>query len=105
MAEFLEVVITYPDRESAAKTAKLLVERRYAACVQIHGPIESTYRWNGKVESSKEWTLTAKTTKKAYKRLERAVKELHPYSVPQVVALPIIDGLKEYLKWVESEVE
>jgi len=102
--EFIEVVVTYPDREEARRAAELLIGRRLAACVQIYGPVESTYRWEGKVESSSEWVLTAKTKREAYGELERLIRESHPYSLPQIIALPIIDGLKDYLDWVDEEV-
>jgi len=103
-ADFVEVIVTYPSKEEARKAAKLLMEGLYAACVQIYGPVESTYWWKGKVESSPEWVLTAKTKRRVYKELERVIKRTHPYDVPQIIALPIIDGLKEYLDWIDREV-
>jgi len=104
-SRFVEVVVTYPGKEEAKRAAELLIKKRLAACVQVYGPVESTYWWKGKVESSPEWVLTAKTKREAYGELERLVRESHPYDLPQIIALPIIDGLKEYLEWVEKEVK
>ncbi len=104
MSEIVEVVSTFPSKEDAERMAQLLVEESLAACVQIQGPIESIYRWKGKVEKDKEWLLTAKTKRTLYKEVESLIKENHPYEVPQILALPVVDGFKGYLTWLKGEV-
>jgi len=102
--EFIEVVVTVPDREKAREIARLVIERCLVACAQISGPVESIYWWEGKVESGQEWVLTMKTKRSLYSRLESLIRKVHPYKVPQIIALPIIEGYRDYLRWIESEV-
>ncbi len=97
--------ITFPSKEEALKVAELLVKERLAACCQVFGPVESLYRWKGKVERDTEWVLTVKTKGSLYCELEALVREVHPYEVPQIVALPIVKGYSQYLKWIEGEVK
>ncbi len=104
MSEIVEVVSTFPSKKDAERVAQLLVEESLAACVQIQGPIESIYRWKGKVEKDKEWLLTAKTKRTLYKEVESLIKENHPYEVPQILALPVVDGFEGYLTWLKGEV-
>jgi periplasmic divalent cation tolerance protein len=80
------------------------VEERLAACVNQIGPIQSVYRWEGKLEQSEEQLLIIKTRKELFPALEKRVRELHSYSVPEIVALPIIDGSPDYLRWLEEQV-
>jgi periplasmic divalent cation tolerance protein len=81
------------------------VEERLAACAQVVGPVSSTYRWNGKVELAVEWYCNLKTTKTRLSALKQRIRELHPYEVPEIVAIRIQDGDVDYLKWIETEVE
>jgi len=104
MDEYVHVLSTTQKKEDAARIAKALVDRRLAGCVQVMGPLESTYRWRGKVERAREWLLLIKSTKKAYPRLEKAIKEMHPYETPEILALPVVKGSKEYLRWLSGEV-
>lgn len=103
--QFLEVTTTVPTGELASAIAKALVERRLAACVQISGPVESVYRWEGAIETSTEYRCTVKTTAAAYHRLLAAIVELHPYEIPEVLAVPIAQGHEEYLSWLAEQVE
>lgn len=104
MAEYLQVVTTIDSEEAAERTAAALVEQRLAACVQVLGPIASTYRWQGKVESAREWMCVAKTAAPRYDELEAAIRELHPYDEPEIVATPIVAGSAGYLDWVTRSV-
>ncbi|MEQ8162029.1 MAG: divalent-cation tolerance protein CutA, partial [Smithellaceae bacterium] len=90
-------------KEEAQKIARHLVEQRVAACVQIAGPIISTYRWQGKVETAEEWLCVIKTRESLYPELEKAIISLHSYETPEIIAVPIIKGSREYLSWLKRE--
>jgi periplasmic divalent cation tolerance protein len=94
------VLTTTGSQEEARKIAHALVERRLAACVNIVPQIESTYRWEGKVERSTEWLLLIKTQVDLFERVRDAVKELHSYDLPECVMLELAAGSKEYLDWI-----
>lgn len=99
----LLVLITCPP-EAASALAGALVEARLAACVNLLPGIESVYRWQGAVERSAETLLIAKTTPAAYSALEARVRELHPYELPEIVAVDIAAGLPAYLHWLAASV-
>jgi periplasmic divalent cation tolerance protein len=103
MSDAIQVVTTVASREEADKIASDLVARRLAACVQVAGPIASTYRWQGKVETSQEWLCKIKTRLSHYAAVEAAIRELHSYDVPEIVALPIVAGSRAYLDWLAGE--
>ena len=96
------VITTTENQEEAATLGRLMVERRLAACAQVSGPIDSIYWWQGRIESDTEWRCLFKTTGESYKALETAIREAHPYDVPQIVAIPINKGSREYLLWIEE---
>jgi len=98
----LLVITNLPDRASAETLAKALVDRRAAACVNILAPCRSVYRWKGAVETAEEHPLFAKTTRDRYALLEKVVRELHPYELPEIIAVPL-GGLPAYLEWVAAE--
>ena len=100
MTEFLLVSTTTDSRDKAQTLASALVEQELAACVQIQGPIESVYRWQGTVEQSQEWLLTAKTKSSDFDNVEAAIRELHTYDCPEIVATAIVAGSDDYLKWL-----
>ena len=102
MEEYIQVFTTTEKKEDAEKIAKVLVEKRLTACVQIIGPIISTYWWKGKVEKAKEWILFIKSKKELYRELEKAIKEIHPYETPEIIAIPIVAGSKDYLEWLRK---
>ncbi len=104
MSIFLQVATTCETQDEANQLAAALVGRRLAACVQVQGPIQSTYRWEGVVQSSAEWLCTMKTTATRFDSLRSAILELHSYDVPEVVATEIIDGSGAYLEWLAAEV-
>jgi len=105
MEEYIQVFTTTEKKEDAEKIAKALVEKRLAGCIQIVGPIASTYWWNGNVETAEEWLCFIKSKKALYEKLEKAIKEIHPYETPEIIALPIVSGSKSYLEWLNNELK
>jgi periplasmic divalent cation tolerance protein len=103
MHAFVQVSTTVEKREDAEKIAALVVEKRLAACVQVLGPVKSTYWWQGKVEDAEEWLCLMKTRQDLYKPLEKAIKSIHSYDEPEIVALPIVEGSEGYLRWIDEE--
>jgi periplasmic divalent cation tolerance protein len=99
----LQIITTTASVEDARRIAEALVERRLAACVQIFGPIESIYRWEGKIENATEFQCWIKTREELYPRVELAIRELHTYDVPEVLALPVVQGSSAYLDWLARE--
>ncbi|MGH7631289.1 MAG: divalent-cation tolerance protein CutA [Gemmatimonadales bacterium] len=104
MADCCQVTTTVATREDADRIAAALVEERLAACVQVAGPIASTYRWQGAVERAAEWYCHCKTTRARYPALEARLRALHPYQTPEIIAVPIVAGLPAYLAWIEDSV-
>ena len=99
-------VSTATDSAAAAQAiADHLVESRLAACVQVVGPVVSTYRWEGKVERAEEYLCLVKSRSELLSELEAAIRSLHSYDNPEIIAVPIVAGGAEYLRWVESETE
>lgn len=103
--DFLQVVTTTDDKEDADRIARSLVEQRLAACAQVIGPISSTYHWQGAIENSQEWLCVAKTSRGCYAALERAIRQIHRYDVPEILATPVVAGSETYLDWMRSELE
>jgi periplasmic divalent cation tolerance protein len=100
----IAVLTNLPDSDSAFNLARQLVKLRLAACANVLGPVTSFYRWEGRDEEAAEVPVLLKTTLERYAELERAIRERHPYSLPEIVAWPVGPGLPEYLSWVEHEV-
>ena len=94
------VLCTCPDEEVALRVATAVIERKLAACVNRVPGIESIYHWEGKVERDREELLVIKTTRAVYADLEACIREVHPYDVPEVIALPIEAGSSDYLEWI-----
>lgn len=101
--ETLIVFTNLPDRESAMKLARELVEKRLAACVNVLGDITSIYRWQGRVANETEVAVMIKTREAVYAAVEAAITALHPYELPEIVAVPVVRGLPAYLQWVVAE--
>ncbi len=104
MADCFQVTTTLPDEAAARQLGARLVEERLAACAQVLGPVSSTYRWKGSIEQAAEWYCNLKTTKARLSELKKRIRELHPYEVPEIVAIRIEDGDADYLRWIEAEV-
>ena len=96
------VLCTFPDADAAQTAAGILVEERLAACVNLLPGVTSTYRWEGKVQIDREALLLAKTSRRVLSALEARIVELHPYDVPEIVAVDITAGLPAYLQWVDT---
>ena len=99
----LLVLTNLPDRPAAEALARSLIEARLAACVNILAPCCSIYRWQGAIETKDEIPLLIKTTTTCYPALEAAIRVQHPYEIPEVIAVPITQGLPDYLAWVAAE--
>lgn len=93
-----------PDPDCADRLAKGLIETRLAACVNRLPPVQSVYRWEGQIERASETPLVIKTTAERYPELEAWLRAAHPYDVPEIIALPLVAGLPDYLNWVRQEV-
>jgi periplasmic divalent cation tolerance protein len=100
--EAIVIYITAPNEEEAAGIARVLVESGLAACVNIVGDIRSIYSWQGKIEDEKEVLMIAKTRRELFDKLKAKVLEMHSYSVPEIVAMPIIDGSEKYMNWLNE---
>ena len=102
MSDPIVVLVTCGSEDEAVRIANALVEDHLAACVNLISPIRSIYRWEGKIWDEKEWLLIIKTQEERFEELEKKVKALHSYSVPEIICLPIIDGSESYLNWIEE---
>ena len=101
----LLVMTNLPDRAIAETLAARIVEERLAACVNILAPCVSVYQWKGAVERAEEVPLLIKTTEQRYPLLESVIRSIHPYETPEIVAIPVVAGLPEYLAWVAAETQ
>ncbi|WP_153555276.1 divalent-cation tolerance protein CutA [Roseimaritima sediminicola] len=102
--EVVVVFTTVANAEDAQRVARHLVQQRLAACVQIDAPIRSVYCWKGETQEETEYRLSAKTTRGRLPELRHSLEKVHPYDVPEILALPVIDGNEAYLQWVADEV-
>lgn len=104
-ADILLVFTNLPDRAGAERVARALIENHAAACVNILAECTSVYRWQEIVETAGEVPLLVKTTRAAYPRVEQTIRQLHPYELPEIVAVPLGAGLPGYLQWVARETQ
>ena len=100
LSEYLVVLNTCPDSGTAGRIATDLVDRKLAACVQVLPGLQSYFHWKGKVDCEEEHLLLIKTTSASYPALERRIRELHPYELPEIIGVPVSKGLPEYLSWI-----
>ena len=103
-ADCIQVTTLVGDRAAADALAALLIDERLAACVQVLGPVTSTYRWQGRREQAEEWMCVIKTTVERYAAVERTIGEHHRYELPEIIATPIVAGSPAYLAWVRTQV-
>lgn len=103
MTEYIQVFSTVVSNKTAEEIAESVIDKKFAAIVQITGPVKSMYRWEGKILKGEDWRLIFKTTKELYEKLEKEIKRLHPFGVPEILAVPVVEGNKDYLKWISKE--
>ena len=103
MTDFIQVMTTVAGREEAEKMARHLLAARLAACVQLVGPVTSFFWWQGRIDSAGEYLCIIKSSSQLYKKIEAAIKEIHPYEVPEILAVPVVAGGPEYLRWLATE--
>ncbi|WP_405144783.1 divalent-cation tolerance protein CutA [Sphaerisporangium sp. NBC_01403] len=103
MPDYVQVQVAVEDRDKAAELARSAVSARLAACVQIVGPVTSTYRWKGAVETAEEYLLLIKTTRERSAELAEHIRREHPYETPEIISLPVEGGLPAYLHWIDEE--
>jgi periplasmic divalent cation tolerance protein len=97
------VLTSLPDRETAQALARSLVEARLAACVNVGAAVDSMYHWQGQIETATEYPVAIKTRTVLYSKVEAEIRKIHPYELPEVVAVPITDGYARYLDWIRAE--
>lgn len=105
MTDYVQVLTTAGSEEDAERICEALIEDRLAACVQVAGPVSSTYRWQGKIEREQEWQCLAKTEARLYEEVEAAIRRLHSYDEPEILAIPVLSGSRGYLEWVSANVK
>jgi periplasmic divalent cation tolerance protein len=103
MSDSILVQTTVPDEDKGRELAHLVVEARLAACAKVSASCLSVYRWDGKVIDDREWVLTIVTRRSLYPALEEKIRAYHPYTVPEIIAVPILEGSADYLRWIETE--
>ncbi|MGA2797952.1 MAG: divalent-cation tolerance protein CutA [Thermoguttaceae bacterium] len=103
MTDYIQVFTNTESRDDAETIGRALVDGRLAACVQIVGPITSIYRWQGKINTAQEWQCWIKTRRELYDRIEETIRSLHPYEVPEILAVAVTAGSADYLAWLNEE--
>jgi len=103
MTNYIQVLTTTATKPDAQAIARAVAERRLAACAQVIGPITSTYWWQGKIETADEWLCVMKSRQDLYPALEQAIREIHPYDVPEIPAVPVVQSSQDYLEWMDRE--
>jgi len=99
------VLTSLPDHDAATDLARTLVKGRLAACVNVGAPVESMYHWRGEIETAREVPVVIKTRRALYNEVEAAIVAVHPYELPEVIAVPLIHGLAGYLDWIGTETD
>lgn len=103
LPELIQVFTTVAEKNDASTIASLLVERRLAACVQVSGPLDSSYWWNDRIETAREWQLLVKTRGELYTAVESAIREVHPYDEPEILATPVVSVSPGYRAWMLAQ--
>lgn len=105
MTDKILVLCTCDSADEALRLARRLVDAKVAACVNISGPATSVYRWHGAVETAQEWMLSIKSRRDLFPALREELVKAHSYEVPEVIALPVVDGSESYLRWLDHELK
>ncbi len=103
MKEQIFVFCTVPDKEVASRIGRTIIEKKLAACVSWGTEVHSVYRWNGQIEEATELNLTIKTVRAKYDEIQQLIQTLHPYELPEIVSMPVLNGLEPYLQWISRE--
>ena len=103
MSDFIQVLTTVDNEADAQNIASAVVSARLAACAQIIGPIASTYWWENDLQTSEEWLCLIKSRADLFAELDAVIQQVHPYDVPEVLAVPVLDGGKSYLDWMNRD--
>ena len=103
MSAIIQIITTINDRQKAEEIGRHLVEKRLVACCQIVGPIRSIYRWKGRIDEADEWYCVMKTKESLYNPAEEAIRKMHPYEVPEIIAVPVSYASDDYAVWVRTE--
>ncbi len=101
-SSYLVVLTTLPNQSEARKISKLLLKKKFAACVNLIGPMESSFWWQGKIDRAREFLLLIKTRRAHFNRLRKFLEKNHPYEVPEIVAFRIAEGNASYLNWIKK---
>lgn len=102
MSQYVQIFTTAASEQEAERIGEALVERRLAACVQVEGPLASRYRWQGEIETAREWRCTIKTAAGRCDEVEATIRELHSYDEPEILVTPIVGGSSGYLRWIDD---
>ncbi len=105
MTDKVVIMVTAANRRQCRKIARHLVEAKLAACVNITQPVQSIYRWQGKLADEKEFLLLIKSTRELFAEIKSEISKMHSYQTPEIICLPIIDGSPDYLHWVSDSVK
>lgn len=103
MTPYIQIANTSATRDEAERIARMLIEQRLAACAQVTGPVTSVYHWQDRVEEGEEWLCTLKTRASLFEKVATAIREVHSYQCPEIVATPITEASADYLAWLERE--
>ncbi len=103
MTPAIVVLVTVGSEREAETIATALLEERLAACVNVTSPVRSLYRWEGRIADDREWQLVIKTQARLFEALATRVRALHSYTVPEIIALPVLNGTADYLDWIQNE--
>jgi periplasmic divalent cation tolerance protein len=103
MNGYIEVVTTTETLDDARAIGRALVDARLAACAQIVGPVTSIYRWQGEVNTAQEWQCRAKTRRELFDQVEKTIRRLHPYQLPEIIVVDLSGGSGDYLAWLDKE--
>jgi periplasmic divalent cation tolerance protein len=99
------IFVTTPSRRESKKIARHLVKTKLAACVNISRPIESVYRWEGKIAEEKEFLLIIKSNKELFPEVQSEISKIHSYDIPEIICLPVVDGSRSYLQWISDSLK
>ncbi len=102
MSDRILILTTHPDRAAAGDLARVLLEQRLAACINILPKMDSIYRWEGQIETGKEYQLVIKTRAARYAAVEQLIQQRHPYELPEIICLSVAEGLPAYLGWIDE---